>query len=74
MLKKDTIIKWHNDAKDSFTKVKKSLTTAPILISPNFTKDFMVFSFASDHTITIVLLKKNAKGHEQPIAFFSAEH
>lgn len=71
MLKKDTKIKGHNDENDYFTKVKKTSTTAPILLSPDFTKDFMVFSFASDHTITTVLLHNNAEGYEQPIAFFS---
>jgi len=33
--------------------------------------DFIIFSFASEHTIAIVLLQKNSDGHEKPIAFFS---
>jgi hypothetical protein len=41
------------------------------LISPDFTKDFYLFSFASKHTIAVVLLHKNNGGYEQPIAFFS---
>jgi hypothetical protein len=41
------------------------------LISPDFTKDFYLFSFASENTIATVLLHKNNKGYEQPIAFFS---
>jgi hypothetical protein len=41
------------------------------LISPDFTKDFYLFSFASKHTIAAVLLQKNNEGYEQPIAFFS---
>jgi hypothetical protein len=41
------------------------------LISLDFTKDFYIFSFASEHTITAVLLQKNNKGYEQPIDFFS---
>ena len=31
----------------------------------------MIFSFASEHTITVVLLQKNDEGFEQPIVFFS---
>jgi hypothetical protein len=45
--------------------------TAPVLISPNFDKDFYIFSFASNDTIAAVLLQKNEDGHEQPVAFFS---
>jgi hypothetical protein len=41
------------------------------LISPDYTKDFYLFSFASEHTIAAVLLQKNNEGYEQPIAFFS---
>jgi hypothetical protein len=41
------------------------------LISPDFTKDFYLFSFASEHTIAAVLLQKNSEGYEQPISFFS---
>jgi hypothetical protein len=41
------------------------------LISPDFTKDFYLFSFAYEHTIAAALLQKNSEGYEQPIAFFS---
>jgi hypothetical protein len=41
------------------------------LINPDFTKDFYLSSFASEHTIAAVLLQKNNEGYEQPIAFFN---
>ena len=69
MLKKDSILKWTVVAKPSFEAVKEALTKTPILISPNFNRDFIIFSFASEHTIAIVLLQKNDQGYEQPIAF-----
>jgi hypothetical protein len=56
MLKKDTKIKWKADSKQSFEQVKQSLTQAPVLISPDYTKDFSLFSFSSEHTIATVLL------------------
>jgi hypothetical protein len=42
-----------------------------VLISPDYSKDFLVFSFASFDTVAAVLLQKNEEGREQPIAFFS---
>jgi len=33
-----------------------------VLANPNFTKEFHVFSFASDFTIVGVLLQKNEEG------------
>ena len=71
MLKKEFAIKWTIKAKQSFETIKQALTKAPVLISPNYTKDFIIFSFASEHTIAAVLLQKNNQGFEQPIAFFS---
>jgi hypothetical protein len=56
MLKKDTKIKWNTESKQSFEQVKHALTQDPVLISPDFTKDFYLFSFASEHTITTILL------------------
>jgi hypothetical protein len=71
MLKKDIKIKWDSESRQSFDQVKRALTEALVLISPDFTKDFYLFSFASEHTIAAVLLQKNNEGYEQPIAFFS---
>jgi hypothetical protein len=70
MLKKYTKIKWNTESKQSFEQVKHALTQAPILINPYYTKDFYLFSFASEHTIVAVLMQKNNEGHEQTISFF----
>ena len=71
MLKKGVDIKWTVEAKNSFEQIKKALTQAPIVISPNFSKEFLVFTFASENTIAGVLLQKGKQGTEQPISFFS---
>ena len=42
-----------------------------MLISPDYSKDCMIFYFASFDTVAAVLLQKNDQGQEQPIAFFS---
>jgi hypothetical protein len=71
MLKKDAEIKWIPEAKESFENIKKSLIKAPILIIPNYSKEFFIFSFSSEDTIVFVLLQRNYQGYEQPISFFS---
>ena len=48
-----------------------ALIEAPILVSPYFSKDFLIFSYASKHTVARVLLQKNDQNVEQPIAFFN---
>eukprot|EP00253_Pinus_taeda_P003715 PITA_03715 len=71
MLKKDAKVKWSLETKQSFESIKIALTQTPVLTSPQFDKDFIIFSFASEHTIAVVLLQKDDQGNEKPIAFFS---
>jgi len=70
MLKKDNVVKWTEDAMNSFNLVKYALFTTPVLISPDYTQDFILFSFASKHTMVAVLMQKRDK-LENPILFFS---
>ena len=71
MLKKDSKVKWTMEAKQAFEDIKIALTKTPVLTSPQFDRDFMIFSIASEHTIVVVLLQKDDQGCEKPIAFFS---
>ena len=56
MLRKDNGIKWTFKARQYFVDIKKTLTKAPILISLDFTKDFLIFYFSLEHMIEGVLL------------------
>ena len=47
MLKKGNEIKWIHEARKYFEDIKVALTKALVLASPNFEKDFILFSFAS---------------------------
>ena len=71
MLKKDSKIKWTIEAKKAFEDIKRALINTPVLTSPRFDRDFIIFSFASEHTVVVVLLQKYDQGCEKPIAFFS---
>ena len=44
---------------------------APTLISPDYTKGFYIFSFASYDTVAAILLQHNDEALDHPIAFFS---
>lgn len=71
MLKKGNEIKWILEARKYFEDIKVALTKAPVLASPNFEKYFILFSFASEHTIASVLLQKDDQNFEKPIAYYS---
>ena len=70
MLKKDNQVKWTEEAIKSFNLVELALSSALVLVSTDYTQDFILFSFASEHPMAAVLLHKR-DDHERPIAFFS---
>ena len=71
VVKKDAKVRWSLETKQAFEGIISALTQAPVLTSPQFDKDFIIFSFASNHTIVVVLLQKDDQGAKKPIAFFS---
>jgi hypothetical protein len=70
MLKKDSKVKWMTMAKEYFEHINKTIGEAPVLASPDYLKEFVIFSFAFEHTIAAVLLQKNDEDFEQSITFF----
>jgi ribonuclease HI len=73
MLRKGNKVRWTTEPRASFDQIKRALTETPVLISPDYSKEFLIFSFASFDTVAAVLLQKNEEGREQPIAFFGRE-
>ena len=71
LLKKNARFTWTNEGREAFDSIKNAITRSPVLVSPDYTKDFMIFYFASEDTIAGVLLQKNFEGFKQPIAFMS---
>jgi hypothetical protein len=71
MLKKGHDLIWSEEAKQAFENIKRALSHSPILASPDYSRDFQIFSFASNHTIVCVLLQKSMDGNEHPISYMS---
>ena len=70
MMKNKAKVSWNDETLKAFGDIKKAIKQVPMLRSPEFSKPFQLFSFASFHTRVAFLLQKNEDGHEQPIAFF----
>jgi hypothetical protein len=71
MLKKGNEIKWTLEGIKSFEYIKVALTKALILANPNFENNFILFSFASEHTIIGVLLQKDDQNFEKTISYYN---
>ncbi|KAJ1161996.1 hypothetical protein NDU88_002476, partial [Pleurodeles waltl] len=48
-----------------------AMCTAPVLKAPDYSKEFVVQTDASEHGIGAVLSQLNEEGLDQPVAFIS---
>ena len=72
MIKKDAEFKWSAVEKQSFHDILKSIAEAPTLIIPDFSRPFILYTFASNSSYATVLTQKNQENNEAPIAFTSS--
>ena len=71
MVKQNALFKWTEIDKSAFSKIKTAVAHAPSLKSPDFDKDFILYTFASDDSLEAVLTQKEDGGDEFPISFMS---
>jgi hypothetical protein len=57
----------------AFHELKMRLTKAPILVPPDWTKEFQVYLHASNFTIGNFLSQKNEKSFDHPIFFANGQ-
>jgi hypothetical protein len=70
--RKDGFILGVNTKNQAFNDIKKAIIDAPSLMSPDFSQDFTLYTFASDRSYATVLTQKNADNNEVPITFMSS--
>jgi hypothetical protein len=68
---KGSEIKWISESRKYFEDIKVALIKAPILSSPNFAKDLILFYFSSEHTIVGVFLQEYEHNFERPISYYN---
>jgi hypothetical protein len=55
LLKKDQRFEWTMDTQEAFNNIKKEITTVPVLISPYFQRDFIIYYFATETVVASIL-------------------
>lgn len=72
MIKPKAEYKWEANHREAFTNIKEAIANSPSLMSPNFSKEFFLYTFATDTSYATVLTQKNHDADEVPISFMSA--
>jgi len=55
MLKMDQASKWTPKGRAAFEDIKKEISSAPVLVNLNFSKDFIMYVYGSKHSIAAIL-------------------
>jgi hypothetical protein len=71
MIKRYMQFKWTPLEKESFENIKTIIANVPCLRSPDLSKDFLLYTFSSDHSLAVVLTQKDEQGYEYPITFMN---
>jgi hypothetical protein len=71
LIKNDVLYRWGSQESQYFDSIKKCIIKAPSLMSPDFSQDFTLYTFASDRSYVVVLSQKNVESNEIPISFMS---
>ena len=64
-------MEWSAECEKSFQWLKQLLCTDPVLRSPDFSKEFILQTDASDHGVGAVLSQLDVGGQDHPVAYFS---
>eukprot|EP00731_Ephydatia_muelleri_P036793 Em0326g5a len=66
-----TRVSWSNECEQAFKSLKGCLCSDPVLRSPNFEKQFILQTNASNRGIGAVLSQCDEEGQEHPVAYYS---
>ena len=69
MVKQSVQFKWTDIEKGAFNNIKITIAHAPSLKSPDFEKDFILYTFVSDNLLAAVITQK--KKEEMSTAYHS---
>ena len=71
LLKKNVPFEWTEECQKAFENVKKILTNDPVLITPDYNKEFRLYTDSSDVAVGAALMQFGKDGLEHPISYFS---
>ena len=73
LLRKDAPFTWQEAERTAFNDLKRALTEAPVLVQPDFTKPFKLYTDASRVGLGVILAQVQDEGEERVILYLSRQ-
>ena len=58
------VFSWTKEGKRIFEMIKEALAAVPTLLNPDFSKDFILYSYGNIDSIAAMLVQQNDEGFE----------
>jgi len=71
ILKKYLSFSWMNDVENDFVGIKKEISSTLVLAKPDFEKEFMIYTNATEEAIYAILMQNDDRGNGKPMAYMS---
>ena len=65
------LVQWSSQCDSAFQKLKELLCSHPVLKSPDFSKEFILQTDASERGVGAVLSQTDDEGREHPVSYYS---
>ncbi|XP_078235026.1 uncharacterized protein LOC144583991 [Pogona vitticeps] len=69
--KTDDRIPWTSDCEEAFQRLKEALIHYPVLRAPDFDREFIIYTDASNSGVGAVLCQEDEKGDQHPVSYLS---
>ncbi|XP_078234983.1 uncharacterized protein LOC144583976 [Pogona vitticeps] len=69
--KTDDRIPWTSDCEEAFRRLKEALIHYPVLRAPDFDREFIIYTDASNSGVGAVLCQEDENGDQHPVSYLS---
>ncbi|XP_078241956.1 uncharacterized protein LOC144586864 [Pogona vitticeps] len=69
--KTDDRIPWTSDCGEAFQRLREALVDCPVLCAPDFDREFIIYTDASNSGVGAVLCQEDENGDQHPVSYLS---
>jgi hypothetical protein len=71
LLKKDRSFSWTEGVENAFIRIKKEISSAPVLVKPNLEKYFIIYTNSTEEAIYVILVQCDDQNNEKLVAYMN---